>query len=185
MLIDLMKSEIWKDIKGYEGYYQVSNYGRVRSLDRTVVDSWCTRNLKGKILKQTKHNGKQKYYYVSLSKDNQIKKVFVHRLVARAFISNMKIKPQVNHKDGNPFNNKVENLEWVTNAENTQHAYDTKLNKKNQLPISFNGQTKSLRKWCRELNLNYKSTWYRLNNGWSIEKIFCNTNKEVMPKCHK
>lgn len=167
-----MTIEEWKDVKGYEGLYQVSNIGRVRSLDRVIIDTWCKRHIKGKMLKVTQHNGKQPYEYVSLSKDGIVNKVFVHRLVAQAFISNSINLPQVNHKDGNVLNNNYKNLEWVTNAENTQHAYDTKLNKKQQLPIRFNGEIKSLRKWCKELNLNYKKVWWRVHNGWSIERAF-------------
>ncbi len=119
--------EEWKDIEGYEGLYQVSNLGRVRSLKRTIVDSWCTRVFKGRILKQTEHNGKQPYFYVTLSKNHKNRKILVHRLVAECFIDNDHNKEQVNHIDGNPQNNNVENLEWVTNAENTQHAYNTGL----------------------------------------------------------
>lgn len=164
--------EQWKDVSGYEGLYQVSSLGRVRSLDRVIIDNCCKRKLKGKLLKSTQHNGKQPYKYVSLSKDGIIKKIFIHRLVAEAFIDNPEGKLQVNHIDGNPSNNLVNNLEWVTNAENTQHAYDTKLNKKKQLHIKYNGETKSLRKWCKELNLNYKKVWWRIHNGWSIERAF-------------
>lgn len=164
--------EHWRNVKGYEGMYQVSNLGRVKSLDRLIIDCNCKRVFKGKILKATNHNGKQPYLYVSLSKNGHVNKIFVHRLVTEAFIVNLESKSQVNHKDGNPLNNNVKNLEWATNAENTQHAYDTKLNLKHQLPILHNGKTQSLMKWCRELNLNYKSTWYRFTTGWSIEKCF-------------
>lgn len=122
-----MPRVIWKQIKDYEGYYEVSNIGIVRSVTRTITDSWCTRVFKGKILKQTIHNGKQPYFYVTLSKNHMSRKVLVHRLVAEAFISNPLLKEQVNHIDGDPQNNNVENLEWVTNSENTQHAYDTGL----------------------------------------------------------
>jgi len=168
--------EIWKDIVGYEEIYQVSNLGNVRSLNRTIVDSWCTRVFKGKVLTQSIHNGKQPYYYVTLSKQHKSKKCFVHRLVAEAFVPNLEDKPQVNHIDGNPQNNNSINLEWVTNAENTQHAYDTKLNKKNQLQIKFKGEVKSLRKWCKELNLDYKTVWWRVRNGWSIDRALNHSN---------
>ena len=123
----MIKMESWKPIKGYEGYYEVSNFGQVRSITRIITDSWCVRNFKGKTLKQTEHNGKQPYYYVTLSKNHISRKELVHRLVANAFIDNPLNKPQVNHIDGDVHNNCVNNLEWVTNAENTQHAYDTGL----------------------------------------------------------
>ena len=153
----------WRKIEGYENYF-VSNTGEVK------------RN--NKILNPTRHNGKQPYCYVSLCKNGKSHKFLVHRLVANAFIDNPLNKPQVNHIDGNPLNNTVENLEWVTNAENTQHAYDNNLNKNKPLHITFNGETKCLRKWCRDLNLNYKKTWSRLKKlHWSIEKCF--DKKEV------
>lgn len=140
-----LSKEIWKDIKNYEGLYQVSNRGRIRSINRTIVDNWCVREFKGRILNPTEHNGKLPYLYVSLSKQGKIKKFFIHRLVAETFIPNPKNKSQVNHINGNPQNNNVINLEWVTNAENTQHAYDTGLNSKNKNCILINkttGQTK-------------------------------------------
>lgn len=121
------------------GYYEVSNLGRVRSLKRIIKDTWCTRSFEGRVLKQTKHNGKQPYFYVTLSKEHKTKKILVHRLVAEAFIDNPECKPQVNHKDGNVHNNKVSNLEWVTNAENTQHAYDTGLYVNSRKGRWFNG----------------------------------------------
>lgn len=140
-------TEIWKDIKGYEGLYQVSNHGRVRSLDRIIVDNWCTRKFKGQVLNPTEHNGKQPYLYVSLSKQGEVKKYFVHQLVAETFIPNPENKPQVNHKDGDPQNNKASNLEWVTNAENTQHAYNTGLNSKSKKCTLINIKTKEMKKF--------------------------------------
>lgn len=97
--------EIWKDIDGYDGYYQVSNMGNVRNA------------AKSKPLKQQKsRNG---YLTVSLTKNNKITTYRVHRLVASAFIPNPGNKPSVNHIDCNPLNNKVENLEWCTAQENS------------------------------------------------------------------
>ena len=108
--------EIWKDIKGYEGLYQVSNFGRVKSLDRKV---WNYLK-KGKILK-TKDNG-NRYLNVSLHNKNKVEKhVYIHRLVAEAFIPNSSNLPQVNHKDFNKQNNCVDNLEWVSDLENKKH----------------------------------------------------------------
>lgn len=165
-----MKEE-WRAIEGYEGLYEVSNLGNVRSVDRHVKDNKYLRLFKSVILKPTEHNGKQSYYYVSLRVKGKTNKNFVHRLVAQAFILNIDKKPQVNHKDGNVHNNCVENLEWVTNAENTQHAYDMKLNIKKQLHITYKNQTKSLLKWCNELGLNYKKTWFRFRKlNWTIER---------------
>lgn len=106
--------EEWRDIQGYEGLYQVSNNGRVRSLARNST--------KGKILCQAVKRG---YSHVCLSKDNKKKHFAVHRLVALAFIPNPSKKPEVNHIDGNRSNNNIANLEWVTRAENELHAYRT------------------------------------------------------------
>lgn len=116
--------EIWKDIDGFENIYQVSNMGRVRSLDRFVncFNGWANvkRKTKGKILTITKQS--QGYSQVGLCKNGTQKSYRLNRLVAKAFIPNLQEKPEVNHIDGNKDNNRVDNLEWVTNIENMQHA---------------------------------------------------------------
>lgn len=114
--------EIWKDIEDYEGLYQVSNIGRVKSVSKLVKTRWNNfRKTKDLILETTKnHKG---YKLVMLSKNNKIKSKQVHRLVAIAFISNPNNLPQVNHKDGNKQNNCVSNLEWCSAKENMKHAY--------------------------------------------------------------
>lgn len=117
-----MNEEIWKDIEGYEGLYQVSNMGRVRSLDSK---DRLGRFKKGKI-KNAVNNGTG-YLVVNLKKDAQQKMITVHRLVAEAFIENPESKRCINYIDGNKRNNKVENLEWCTHAENMYHAYKNKL----------------------------------------------------------
>lgn len=117
-------NEIWKDIKNYEGLYQVSNLGNVRSLDRKVWNY----TKKGRILKQTSNN--HSYFYVSLNKDGNIQKhCYIHRLVAEAFIPNPDNLPQVNHIDFDKSNNKVNNLEWCTDIENKQHYIKSKRRK--------------------------------------------------------
>lgn len=114
--------EIWKDIEGYEGLYQVSNFGRVKSLNKY-------HHKREQILKPNlKSDG---YYETSLSKNSKPKWVRTHRLVAQAFIPNPENKPQINHKDGNKLNNCIENLEWVTNKENIDHAIAMGLEKLN------------------------------------------------------
>ena len=110
--------EIWKDIKGYEGLYQVSNLGRVKSFNymNTGKEKIKTPTL------QKKYTMKQGgYLQTTLYKNNKSKTVLVHRLVAEAFIPNPDNLPQVNHKDYNKTNNCVENLEWCSAKYNSNH----------------------------------------------------------------
>lgn len=107
--------EIFKDIKGFEGYYQVSNLGNVKSLSRKSGNTI----LRDKILKPRKHtNG---YLIVSIGKDYKHKNYSIHRLVASVFINNKEGNPVVNHIDENKENNNVNNLEWCTNKHNANH----------------------------------------------------------------
>ena len=117
--------EIWKDIKGYEGIYQVSNLGRVKSLARVVVKAYGKEhNLKERIKKSNlNHLG---YEILRLHKDAVGKTYAVHRLVAEAFL-NKENGLEVNHIDGVKTNNKVSNLEYCTRSQNVQHAYDNGL----------------------------------------------------------
>jgi len=120
----MLSNEIWKDIPGYEGLYQISNKGRVKSLLKTVRLGRNTKIIPEKIIK-TKN--KDRYQGCSLSKNSVGKKLMVHRLVAESFVPNPENKPQVNHKDGNKDNNSADNLEWVTVSENAIHAFDNSL----------------------------------------------------------
>lgn len=121
-----MSKEIWKEIKGYEGYYSVSNKGRVKSLERVVPhdEGRGERVIKERIITNWVSNG---YHNVSFSVDGKVTKHKVHRLVAAAFIPNHEDKFTVNHIDGDKTNNEVSNLEWATLSENNKHAYDTGL----------------------------------------------------------
>ena len=116
-------NEIWKDIKGYGGEYQVSSCGRIKSVERTikVVDNTRQPYVKrviSRILKPVKDS--TGYSVVSLGKHN---KKTIHRLVAEAFIPNPNSKEQVNHINGNKLDNGVNNLEWTTQSENMLHRY--------------------------------------------------------------
>lgn len=114
-------SEIWKDIEGFYGYYQVSDIGRIKSLDRVVQGvNNCKKPVKSRILKHALNtNG---YPSVALMKLGKQKMSTVHRLVAKAFITNPENKPHINHIDHNPLNTHALNLEWVTVRENCSHS---------------------------------------------------------------
>lgn len=113
--------EEWKDIGGYEGLYQVSNLGRVKSIPRsTLCSDGRTISLKGKILAPNIHT--DGYVYVKLCKNSSQKNYRVHRLVAMAFIDNPHDYPEVNHLDENRGNNEACNLEWCTSQHNSTYG---------------------------------------------------------------
>ena len=114
-------NEIWKDIKDYEGLYQISSLGRVHSLDRFVPrKTGTTQRVHGRILKLTED--KDGYLQVGLYKNNKMKKMKVHRLVAKAFIPNPDRLPEINHINEIKDDNRVNNLEWCTRKENINHG---------------------------------------------------------------
>ena len=122
----MIQDEVWKDIEGYEGLYQVSTCGNIKSLAKPRKNgNGRSYTQKEKLLKQTFTS--TGYKKVELYKDGKRKGFKVHRLVAIAFIPNPDNKPEVNHIDGNKINNNIDNLEWVTSSENSIHAYETGL----------------------------------------------------------
>lgn len=126
-------SENWKDIEGYEGRYQVSNMGRVRSLSRKVLFGNQTRMVSGKILKlKRKNNG---YLYIQLRIDLKERDFHVHRLVARYFVEGYQEGLDVNHIDGDKTNNSASNLEWCTRKQNIIHSVYELGNKKKGRPV--------------------------------------------------
>lgn len=149
--------EIWKSVEGFEGFYEVSSLGQVRSLDRVIDHPNGPTKRKGKVLKQFKTGEKRNYHCVEL-KSVSYK---VHRLVASAFIPNPENKSEVNHKNGDPSDNTVDNLEWVTPSENQIHALETGL-------------------LVRGKGINCANTKYRVNVFKDGELVQCLTGTTAM-----
>ena len=173
----VMKKEIWKDIEGYEGLYEVSNFGNVRSVDRIVTCSNGKKRLrKGRILKPAKQ--KNGYLFCILYKNSKPKLCKVHRLVAAAFIPNPDKLPEVNHKDENKANNFVfvnkddsvdlnkSNLEWCTRLYNMRYGTRLKhvVEKRSKPVLQIDKETNeviaeypSAREAARKLNIDQGS----------------------------
>ncbi|MCB0699664.1 MAG: HNH endonuclease [Chitinophagaceae bacterium] len=161
-------------IHGYERHYEVSSDGSIRSRNRIIKTvNGIYRCLSGKLLKQ-KDNGLG-YQFVTLCKAGICTNHYVHRLVAKAYIPNPYGYKYVNHINGDPGDNRMENLEWVSHSQNTQHAYDTGLNNNkgeghwfavgvvdNRLNRTFS----TVKEWANALGINY-STARNILNGYS------------------
>lgn len=120
------KIEEWRDVEKYEGYYRVSDIGRVKSVDRLVMNRWNNKEIiKSRIMCQ--HKNDRGYLSVHLSKENVRKHPRVNRLVAIAYIPNPENKPEVGHVFGNKQDNRAVSLKWETRLENMQHAFRTGL----------------------------------------------------------
>lgn len=177
--------EIWKPIKGYEGLYQVSNSGQVKSCERICKtgNGLGEHLLPEKILKPC--TDKDGYFHIVLCKNSKTKTFSIHRLVATAFIPNPENKPYINHLDCNKQNNNVDNLEWCTAQENTIHASKNSLmkgaenGKKRSKPLIATNITTgeetyfvSIEDACRKLNVNDSNIIKILKN-----KPHCKTAK--------
>ena len=144
-----MKNEVWKDIKGYEGHYQVSDKGRVKSVKFG----------KEKILKPARDT--KGYLAVQLCKNGEIKRCFVHRLVAQTFIQNPNNLPHINHKDEDKTNNSVQNLEWCDSKYNNNYGtHNQRVAEKRSKPVlQYTLDGKFVKKWKSqsdvERNLGY------------------------------
>lgn len=160
--------EYWKDIKGYEGLYQVSNLGRCRSLDRKMLVMGFQKKpvegiKKGRILSDKRTN-KEGYIRHVLIKDGVCKQVCVHKLVAEAFLPNPYNKIRVDHIDTNPRNNRVDNLRWATDVENRNNVLTASKIRKH----CYKQSTAVTEAFKRGLK---KGTFYsRLRRGWTIEQ---------------
>lgn len=141
--------EIWKDINDYVGFYQVSNLGRVKSLKREVEKNNRIFTLK-EIIKSTPI-GKRGYFVVSLFKGSKGKTFTLHRLIANAFIPNEENKSQVNHINGNKLDNNIQNLEWVSNRENSCHQIKQKFMTSKYTGVSY---FKRDNKWRSGIQVN-------------------------------
>lgn len=164
------KEEIWKDISGFEGLYQVSSYGRILSIKRSNLTS---EGLHG-FLCGTSVNGKN-YLQVNLRSNGNNKTRKIHRFVAETFIPNPKNLPTVNHIDGNKRNNFVDNLEWASYQYNMDHAVDNGL-------INQRGKNHSQAKLTVEQVLAIRDLYSRESLNYSeIAKIF-NTDHKVVSR---
>lgn len=165
-----MKKEIWKDIKGFENLYQISNYGNIRSLDKKARCKNGYRISKGKILKTYISN--KGYKRINLLKNRKIKTFPIHRLVALAFLDNPNNKEQVNHINGIKTDNRVENLEWVTCKENIKHSIRSGLTnyqyKNKKLIVIFD----SIKQASEMLNIDRNKIYTRVNNGKDYKGIY-------------
>ena len=157
--------EIWKDIHNYEKYYQVSDSGKIRSLNRYVKDSRKTQFIKGKILKPF-DNGKE-YMMVSLLKDGKKKNHYVHRLVAEHFIDDFAFDKVVNHKNFNKEQCGIGNLEMMTQQENIKYSIVHNRYKNAHIQNGVERRKKSL---LRVIH-NQKTILDRYDNGESIDSI--------------
>jgi hypothetical protein len=142
--------EVWKDIEGYEGHYQISSFGRIKSMQRTRKSKGGTiARLKERILKQK--TNKHGYLVIGLCFESKKYHHSVHKLVANAFISNCEQKPTVNHIDGDKQNNKTSNLEWATCSEQMRHAFANGL-------VQVRGSVKYDNTFKRNVLAYYKET---------------------------
>ena len=141
-----LENEIWKDIPRYEGLYQASNFGRIRSVEgkETFTKHHGIRKWKGKILKNKTKTPKKEGYKVTLWKDGKNKDWLVARLICTTFHglqnenANVNEKMTVNHKNGNRFDNTPENLEWLTITQNIRHGFENGLYPQKSIVIKGN-----------------------------------------------
>ncbi|MCL1654247.1 NUMOD4 motif-containing HNH endonuclease [Elizabethkingia miricola] len=178
-------NEIWKPVVGYEGSYEISNLGRVRSLDRIVMRGLSKMPIKGcNITVFTNHCGYRKASLAKVKEGKKSKKAyFIHRLIANAFIPNPQNKPFVNHIDGVKLNNSIENLEWVNGSENIQHAYNTGLKEAKKGVNSQNSKFSELQiKEIRENFIKGEDTYKSVAEKYKVNR--CTISRIIQNKTY-
>lgn len=164
--------EIWKDIAGYEGLYQISNFGTIKSLSREFYQpdrfgSIYKNRTRNKIL--INNLSKKGYWCISLTKNAQRKQFYVHRLIANAFIPKVEGKNYINHINGIKTDNRIENLEWCTISENNTHYWRV--------------LKKRPKREGKKLHTNYCSrACIRISQNGEIKKYKCVKEAEIENK---
>ena len=177
--------EIWKDIEGYEGLYQVSNEGRVKSVERVVMRcNGRPKTISERVLKPWLDKKGKGYFNIDLWKDNICKKFKLHRLIAKAFIPNPDNKEEIDHIDTDTRNNKIENLRWVTRTENLNNPITLENYSKNRKGKFLNNEWKSKKVYQYTLDDEFVKEWASVaeaeRNGFTHSSICncCNGKKE-------
>ena len=170
---------IWKPISEFDGFYEISGKGDVRSVERKIeLPNKVKRLIKARLLKVRQNN--DGYSEVRLSKGGKTYTRFIHRLVAQEFIPNPYNLPEVNHISGVKSNNAPSNLEWATHAQNVQHSYNTGLNSNQKGKHNFavgvidnqiGKEFSNIKDWCAARGINY-STGRNILSG-------CNNSKNI------
>lgn len=187
--------EVWKDVVGYEGLYMVSNFGRIKSLERNHIRKSFVNNKffetvitrKEKILSSKRickgRGSLFGYIKYRLFKNGEGKNLFAHKIVANAFLKNPENKNQVDHIDGNSLNNTVENLKWVTSKENNKNKITVCRHKKSMQKyydkncLCYKGTT--VRKYCEENGLTYSCVLKKIRKyGYGVKEAIEYYEKE-------
>lgn len=162
----MVENEYWKSVKGYEGIYEISSFGRVKRLELRCTDkngvNYCK---KERITLGSKT--KEGYIRLGLTKNGKRIKYLIHRLMGEAFLSNPENKEQINHINGVKDCNRVWNLEWVTHSENIKHAYDV---------LGFDNKSRKL----TDEDVTYIRSNYKYGNGGELAIKFNVTNNCIL-----